>query len=386
MSHRVALPPFSENSSNRLANSISLSHLVSKVIYSALYVVYVLCFISEKGRSMPVRSSALIEDAPVRKSEPFFQLGFSLLLAGLFISAFMTDSLFLNMLEHQYDLGTVAVSIGFLALTILLVTRIFKSVRKHYPATAGAKLMLIGFGLSGGSIGAGLSRHWHGELHRVWVMPLMVTLVIVFFIYGAILRRRALEDGTGIYDGPGYFDFYPNKRMRKLLPSTMADRFQTVTRRRSLVLAYLLWALTTGILLALFTLENTTSFPFFSGISELVTGIVVFVVIGLSWVLDHGLMMALRSVIALDGKRLDERQRNLIQEANADTRPVTIGLMAALTLLAFTGAPPLTVASAGVVAVFLANHTPLFILAWSLQAEDSLAEEEEQYLTAKGVI
>lgn len=335
---------------------------------------------------MTIQSSAANENARVRKSEPFFRLGFCSLIIGLFISSSVTDSLILNMLEHKYNFGAVAVLIGFLALTIFLVTLVFKSARKHYPATAGAKLMLIGFGLSGASVGAGLSRHGADELHGIWAMPVMLTLVIIFFIYGAMLRRRALEEGTGIYDGPGYFDLYPNKRLCKLLPSTMADHFQTVTRRRFLVLAYLLWAFTTGILLALFTLESTTSFPLLKGISELVVGIVVFVVIGLSWILDHGLMMALRSVIALDGKRLDERQRNLIQEANADTRPITIGLIAAVTLLAFTGAPTLIVASAGVVAAFLTNHTPLFILAWNLQTEDGLTEEEEPYPTIKGVI
>ena len=205
----------------------------------------------------------------------------------------------------------------------------------------------------------------------------MTILGIVFLTLGAIEHRRAKAEKL-----PGlYFDLMKvssnSKFTKRLMQSKLAHAVQTPFKRRIIVAAYVLSAFGGA--------------GWFTYLNHPATMVTITLTILLGWVVFVIIWAALEELLRLSLKpvssdTLDERQLNLVQAANSDSRIITLALMSVVAIIAIS---PVDIFIRGVVAVLatvLALNAPRLILACTLprDMEEDEFEDDAEFLAAQG--
>jgi len=209
--------------------------------------------------------------------------------------------------------------------------------------------------------------------HRLPIIMTFSILAIFYLTLCAIFYRRAKADN--IPDLP--FDKFPYTARSDvsdiMIRSKLADKVQTPFKRRSIVTLYGLVLLAIA---ALYITYNSASAAALGGaIPGLTIGLMLIMI-----VLEELLRVCLKPII---GENLDERQIDLIQSANADSRIANLALIAILGIITIS---PLDVHIKGAVAglaIAFAFLMPRFILAYGLPEETGEDLEGDEALMTK---
>jgi len=199
-------------------------------------------------------------------------------------------------------------------------------------------------------------------------------LGIIYFTLGAIEYRRAKAENL-----PGLLwninKIAPQSKLTdKLLSSKLADKVQTPLRRRLIVTIYVLTLLAGAALYI--GVETGYASP---NILLLLLAIGLFLLMTL---LEELLRVCLKPV---SGDNPDERQSDLVQSANADSRIATLALISILGIVAIIQIDISIKTAVAALAIIYAFLMPRFILACTLPAESNDdMDDDETFLAAEG--
>lgn len=290
------------------------------------------------------------------------------------LSIMLTTAIFTEGMNNGIMSAVIFVTIGVI-FTVICIGLTVAGLR------AGGRVVAANGLLSFGFMFPFIMITWliDGEPTRFVEMKIisLTILGIVFLTLGAIEHRRAKAEKL-----PGlYFDLMKvasnSKFTKRLMQSKLAQAVQTPFKRRIIVAAnVLLFFAGAG---------------WFTYLNHPATMVTITLTIMLGWVVFLIILVALEELLRLSLKpvsndTLDERQLNLIQAANSDSRIITLALMSVVAIIAIS---PVDIFIRGVVAVlatFFALQAPRLILACTLpsDAEDDDFEDDAEFLAAQG--
>lgn len=218
-------------------------------------------------------------------------------------------------------------------------------------------------------------------------LPMMGAAIagLIFSVVGLAQWRRVREDGlTGPFDS-GWI-VLNSALARKMVKSRLADRLQTPLIRRAIVTLYVavILALTTTLMFAAIVDGQTVA-----NIDEFVTAnlqplraalLAGLMIAGIG--IEQLLFIIVRPVLALPGTQLDERQLELVQSANADTRLVLTAFILLLGGLGTLGAPAAVIGITTLSILLLTYAAPKLILAWILPAENDAMDDDDDFIAS----
>ena len=261
--------------------------------------------------------------------------------------------------------------------------------------------LIIGLALIKAGIGAWIYMSGHSEIFLQYLTE-NTWLVFLLFIDGGgflisiamsrdrAMRRLARDEDPNAQAAYADSMLQPNTFNRWIVGSRLADRVQGQLTRRCLTVLTVI-SILLMVLIVLLALSNSLltvdGLPHDAALRDKLEALfgnwalpVMQVAVFSPAIIIIPFQMSLRPLMALDHEPLDERQIQMIRFGHADSRVVSLAMLAIITVLAFLKTPVEALAGISLAAFSFAWLTPYFIMAWKLPDGDGSYDEDEDVL------